>query len=360
MVDLHNKENPDVTAELIELPTSADEQRAQQVQRLRAQAPECDILGIDPIWTAEYAAQGWLYDLTSVVQDRQGEFIASTVESAKYGDKYWAVPFNTNAGFLYYRTDQVKQAPQSWEDVYAQAQQENGVVYQGFRYEGLTVDFLELLYSAGGSVLSEDGQTVEIDSQEARDVLQFMADGIADGAAPKAVTTYQEQESLFAFQEGKATFMRNWPYAYALLKDSPLADKFDIATLPGFGGNPAVGILGGYNLAVSAYSESPEAALEFINFVTTPEAQKIMATVSTLPPTLSATYDDKQVQKALPFAQELRQAVEQAQVRAVSPVYPQITEAIYTNVHDALSGKVEPDAAVQQMAEDIQSALETF
>jgi multiple sugar transport system substrate-binding protein len=360
MVDLHNKENPNVSATLIELPTSADEQRTQQVQRLRAESPECDVLGMDVIWTAEYAAQGWLFDLTSVIEDRQGDFIASTVESAKYDDKYWAIPFNTNAGFLYYRTDQAKQAPQSWEDVYAQAQQENGVVYQGFRYEGLTVNFLELLYSAGGSVLSEDGQSVEIDSQEARDVLQFMADGIADGAAPKAVTTYQEQESLFTYQEGKATFMRNWPYAYALLKDSPIADKFDIATFPSYGGNPGAGVLGGYNLAISAYSENPEAALEFINFVTTPEAQKIMATVSTLPPTLSATYDDKQVQKALPFAQELRQAVEQAQPRPVSPVYPQISEAIYTNVHDALSGKVEPDAAVQQMAEDIQSALETF
>ena len=64
------------------------------------------------------------------------------------------MPFNTNAGFLYYRDDQVDQAPDDWEDVYKQGQQDNGVVYQGFRYEGLTVNFLELLYSAGGSVVS--------------------------------------------------------------------------------------------------------------------------------------------------------------------------------------------------------------
>ena len=360
MIDMHNEQNPKVTATLIELPEDAGEQRTQQVQRLRAKSAECDVLGMDVIWTAEYATQGWLFDLSAAVEERKDEFVASTLESAKYEDKYWAIPFNTNAGFLYFRTDEVKQAPESWEDVYDQAKQGNGLVYQGFRYEGLTVNFLELLYSAGGTVLSEDGKSVEIDSDQARDALTFMAQGVEEGAAPKAVTTYKEEESRRAFESGQATFMRNWPYAYALGNESNIKGKFDIATFPSYGGNPGAGVLGGYNLAISAYSENPEAALEFINFVTGPEAQKVMTTKSTLPPTLVETYDDAEVQKALPFAEQLRKAVEQAQPRPVSPVYPQISEAIYTNVHDVLSGKAEPDAALQKMKADIEAALETF
>ena len=87
-VDSFNKTNPDLNAELIELPEEADQQREQQVQRLRAESDECDVLGMDVIWTAEYAAQGWLYDLTPVVEERQDEFIASTVDTASYEDKY--------------------------------------------------------------------------------------------------------------------------------------------------------------------------------------------------------------------------------------------------------------------------------
>ena len=117
-LDAFNKQNPDLNATLIELPEDAGQQREQQVQRLRAESDECDVLGMDVIWTAEYAAQGWLYDLTSVVEERQDDFIPSTVETVYYEDKYWALPFNTNAGFLYYRSDQVPNPPKSWEDVY--------------------------------------------------------------------------------------------------------------------------------------------------------------------------------------------------------------------------------------------------
>src|ERR671914_509719 len=149
-IDLFKKENPDVTVKLVELPESADEQRTQLVQRLDAESDECDVLGMDVIWTAEFAAQDWLQDTSDIIEPRRDDFIASTLETAQYEDKYWAVPYHTNAGFLYYRTDQVPQAPDAWEDVYAQAGENNGLVYQGARYEGLTVNFLELLYSGGG------------------------------------------------------------------------------------------------------------------------------------------------------------------------------------------------------------------
>jgi trehalose/maltose transport system substrate-binding protein len=360
VVKMHNAQNPDVQAKLIELPTSADEQRTQQIQRLRAKSAECDVLGIDTIWTAEYASQDWVYDVSDVIADRKDEFIGSTVDSAKFEDKYWAIPFNTNAGFLYYRKDEVSTAPTTWEQVYTEAKSKDGVVYQGARYEGLTVNFLELLYSAGGKVLSDDGKSVAIDSPEAKKVLKFMVDGRKDGAVPKAVATYMEEESRRAFESGKATFMRNWPYAYALGNESPIKGKFAIATLPGYGGKPASGVIGGYNLAISAYSDNAEGALEFVNFVTQPEPQKIMASKASLPPTVSATYEDPAVKKAMPFALELRKAVAQAQPRPISPVYTQISEAIYKNVYSALTGQASADSAVTKMANQIDKALQTF
>src|SRR5215210_1971226 len=360
VVDNFNKANPKAKVKLLELPEDAGEQRRLQIQRLQAKSAECDVLGMDVIWTAEYAAQAWLLDVSDFIGENGDKFIKSTVDTTEYEGKNWAVPFNSNAGFIYFRSDEVDTAPDTWEALYDEAKKGNGVVYQGFRYEGLTVNFLELLYSAGGSVVSDDGKEATADSQEVKDVLTFMADGVKSGAVPKAVTTYKEEESRRAFESGNATFMRNWPYAYALGKDSKIADKFDIATFPGFAGNEGAGVIGGYNLAISAYSKNAEGALAFIDFATSPDQQKIMATEASLPPTIASVYDDPAVKKAMPFAEDLRTAIEQAKPRPVSPVYPQITEAIYNNVYDALQGKASPDEAASKMNDEIQKALETF
>jgi multiple sugar transport system substrate-binding protein len=359
-IDLFKKENPKVTVKLVELPESADEQRNQLVQRLRAESDECDVLGMDVIWTAEFGAQGWLQDTSEIINKREADFIPATLETAKYEDKYLAVPYHTNAGFLYYRTDQVKEAPTSWEDVYKEAAANNGLVYQGFRYEGLTVNFLELLYSGGGSVLSEDGETVEVDSPEGEEALSFMVEGFNNGAVPKATTTYKEEEARRAFENGNATFMRNWPYAYSLGKESKIAKQFDIANFPSFAGGEGASVLGGINLAISAYAKNPEGAAAFIDYATSEEVQKANFLESASPPAFGAVYDDPEVQKKYAFAADLKKAVEQGQARPVSPVYPQISEAIFTNVHDALQGKAEPAAALKSMKADIEKALETF
>jgi len=361
VVDNFNKANPKANVKLLELPESADDQRRLQIQRLRAKNTECDVLGMDVIWTVEYAGQGWLKDVTDYMSQNGDNFIPSTVKTTEFDGKNWGVPFNSNAGFIFYRTDQIPQAPKDWETLYKEAEQNNGVVYQGFRYEGLTVHFLELLYSKGGSIVSDDGKSATADSQEVKDVLKFMSDGIKNGAVPKAVTTYKEEESRRAFESGNATLMRNWPYAYALGKDNKkIADKFDIATFPGFAGEKGAGVVGGYNLGISAYSKNPEGALAFIDFAAKPDQQKIMATEASLPPTVSSVYDDPAVKKAMPFADQLRTAIEQAQARPPSPVYPQISEAVYDNVYACLQGDMSPDEAASKMNDEIQKALETF
>jgi multiple sugar transport system substrate-binding protein len=360
MVSRFNQANPGAKAKLLELPTSADQQRTQLIQRLRAKSPECDVLGIDVVWTGEFAGQGWIRDVGSLISKRQGDFIPSTVKTAQFNGKTWAVPFNTNAGFLFYRTDKVKSPPSTWQDVYNQAKSNGGIVYQGAQYEGLTVNYLEMLYSAGGKIVDSSGTKLDMDKNKATQVLTFMANGLKDGAAPKANVTYMEEESRRAFEGGTPAFMRNWPYAYALGKKAKIANKFAVAPLPSWQGGQAASVLGGYNLAISSYSKNPAGAAAFIDFVTKPAQQTVMAAKASLPPVLGATYDDPAVKKAMPFAAELRKAVQQGQARPVSAVYPQITEAIYKNVYAALQGNTSPSAAVNKMASQVQSALKTF
>jgi multiple sugar transport system substrate-binding protein len=349
-------------AKLLEFPESADEQRNQFIQREQAKSPECDIFFSDVIWTAEFASQKWLMDMSQYIQPRQSEFVPSTLETIKYGGKYFGVPQATDSAFIYYRSDKVSSIPQTWQALYAEAKSKGGLVYQGASYEGLTVDYLELAFAAGGKVLSPDGKKSAINSPANLKALQLMVDGVKTGVAPKAVTTYMEEQSRRAFESGKPVFMRNWPYAYALgnLKGSQTKGKFKVAPFPTFEGGGKAGILGGHNLVVSAYSKNPKGAVTLVDFLTSKQIEVQDAAKYSLAPVLNSAYDDPAVKKALPFAAELKQAVTQAKSRPVSPVYPQISQAIYQNVNKALAGQMTPQDALKTADASINKALATF
>ena len=363
MIDEFNKKyGPDLKAKLVEFPASADEQRTQFIQRQQAKSGDCDVFSSDVIWTAEFASQKWLYDMSPYMEDKKADYIEAPVETVTYDGKIWGVPESSDAGLLYYNTDKVKEIPATWQEVYKQAQSEGGIVYQGAAYEGLTCDYLELFFGAGGEVLSEDGtKSTFADGDAAVKALTFMVDGLKSGAAPKAVTTYMEPESLTAFQTGKPAYMRNWPYAYALnQKAAKVKDNFDVGPQPTFEGGEKAGILGGHNSVISVYSKNPGGALKLIEHIGSPEIQKAYAAKFSLSPVRADVYDDPEVQKAIPFATQLREGITNARARPVSPVYPQISQAIYKNVNAALSGQQSPEDAVKQAQADIEKALSTF
>jgi multiple sugar transport system substrate-binding protein len=346
---------------IVEFPESADEQRNQFIQRQQAQAADCDIFGADVIWTAEFAAQGWLYDLTPYVESRASEYIPSTLGTTEYQGRNWAVPFGTNAGLFYYRTDHMAEAPTTWQEVYRRAAERDGLVYQGASYEGLTVDFLEVAFAAGGTVLSEDGTKATIDSPENLRALQLMVDGIRDGAVPRAVTTYMEEDARRAYESGDYTFQRNWSYVWVLGNKAPeIKGRFAATPLPGFEDGERAGVLGGNNLVISTYSRNPGLALKAIDWITGQDGQTRAALTGGQPPTLAAVYEDPRVRKTLPLAEQLAEAVANAKARPVSPVYPQISQAIYKNVNAALSGSVSPQEALATAQDDIAQALATF
>jgi multiple sugar transport system substrate-binding protein len=361
-VKAFNAQDNGVKVDLLEFSTSADEQRASFVQRQEASSGECDVFSSDVIWTAEFASQKWLYDLTPYVETRQDELIEATLETVNFDGKFWGMPQQTDAAFLYYRTDQVKEEPATWQQVYEEAGKMDGIVYQGAPYEGLTCDFLELAFAAGGQVLNEDGTEAVIDSPENVEALQFMVDGVEDGVAARGVTTYMEEESRRYFESGRATFMRNWPYAYSLgnAEGSKVKGKFNVMPFPEWDGGGKAGILGGHNQVISTHSENPGGALKWIDYITGEENQKRQFLTASQSPTLKAIYDDPDVQKKYDFATQLRDAISQAKARPVSPVYPQISQAIYKNVNEALAGRVSPEEALKTAQSEMQQALETF
>jgi trehalose/maltose transport system substrate-binding protein len=347
-------------AKLVEFPNGSDEQREQAIQRLQAKSSQCDVYQADIIWTAEFASQKWIMDLTKYVESRKDEFIPSTLAPLKYEGRYWGVPQVTGAGLLYRRTDQVPQAPTTWQQLYQEAAQHDGFAYQGAPYEGLTCDFVELSSAAGGSILSPDGKHAQLDTPANLKVLKFMADGVKSGAAAKAVTTYMEEPARLAFEAGKVTFMRNWSYAYALdQKAKKVRGKVGVSPLPTFDGGKG-GVLGGNGPVLSAFSKNPKGSILFIDFLTSPATLERNMAKYSLPSVLEATYDSSAVKQAIPYSDQLKAAIEAAKARPVSPVYPQISQAVAKNVNAALAGQKTPADALKDGQAQITKALSSF
>src|SRR3982750_3988888 len=78
-----------LSVKIVEFPASADEQRTQFIQRQQAKSGDCDVFRSDVIWTAEFASQGWLYDMTPYMESRKDDFIPSSLETATYENKIW-------------------------------------------------------------------------------------------------------------------------------------------------------------------------------------------------------------------------------------------------------------------------------
>ena len=362
-IKLFNKEHEADGLKVVkrELATDATEVRNQFIQRAQAKSDECDVLQSDIIWTAEFAQQDWIMDLSDYANPRKDEFIPSTLSSYDYDGKLWGLPQVTGAGLLYRRTDHVKDAPATWQQLYEEGAANDGFAYQGAPYEGLTCNFVELSSAAGGRILSEDGTKAEFDSPENLKALQLMVDGMKSGGAVKASRTFMEEPARLAFEAGNATFMRNWSYAYALGKKAPkVKDKLAVSPLPPFEGGGRGGVLGGNGPVVSAFTDVPEASIVWVDFWTSEETLKRNAAKYALPPTMPQLYEDPGVQETLPYAKELLTAVENATTRPVSPVYSQISQAVYENVNRAIAGQQSPEDALKRGQEQIEKALASF
>ena len=355
--------------EAIPMGPSVDAAREQLTRRLAAGDESIDMINLDIIWTAEFSDAGWIMDLTKRVEPIKDRYVPAALESTVYKDRYWAIPAGTNAALLYYRTDLVDHAPKTYEELVELAKQAqakepgiNGFVFQGGAYEGGTVDALEFMGSAGAKILSEDGAKATVgDGDSAEYAFTWLQQAFEDKVVPKVVTTYQEEDARLAFQKGDAVFMRNWPYAWALMNQdeaSKVKGTFDIAPLPGFDGRSSASILGGQNYGIAASTDEPELAWMAMMCLTDEAIQKEKAKVKGEMPTLRHLYDDPGLAKDVPFLDVLAQGLETGVNRPTSPYYNDLTIAIYKTYNDVLNGRMEPQEAVDQLQRKVQAAVD--
>jgi multiple sugar transport system substrate-binding protein len=326
---------------------------------------------MDVVWTAEFAAKGYVEALPP--DTSTAGMLKAPVDAATYFGKLYGLPSSTDGGILWYRSDLLKkyglQPPTTWDEMKAAcdkiwAGEGKGKLgcYAGQhnKYEGLTVNFDEVVHGAGGVIVGEDGKP-NVATPEATKGLSTMVEWFKTGYIPKAAITWTEEEGRTAFQHGELIFHRNWGYVAAHAKndkDSEIKGKFEGAPLPGITG-PGVSSLGGHSFAIGKYADNKGTALDFLKYAASPEVQKQQTLVATLTPVTEATYTDPEVLKAFPFFTTELKSVQTAKPRPKAVEYGDVTLAIQDAAYSALQGQTAPDAALQGLQSKLQQLIKT-
>jgi len=370
IVALWNEQHPDGPRVRVEaLLGGADEQRQLLAVEMNAGLSTFDVLDLDVIWTGEFAEQGWLLDLDDLRPEIEAVTLPTPLSTAVWNDTLWAAPYTTEAGLLYYRADLISTPPTSWSELakigkrIAAQQGIAPLVADGKQYEGLTVQYLEYLWGAGGKLLSTDNRSVALEQDPAQQAAEFMRTAYQNSIYAPGFDTMDLEDAQDTFQSGGAVFMRSWPYAFQKMNGpdpDPFSDvvgKVGIAPLPTFDGNGTTPALGGHNVAVSRYSDNPDDAVEFVEFVaTSPDVQRMIAQRYSLAPTLRSTYEDLADD---PMMTLLARVLPHARPRPPSPEWPSLSEEIQQQVFTAYTGKQDPAQAVNDLRSVLASTTES-
>ncbi|PRX44243.1 carbohydrate ABC transporter substrate-binding protein (CUT1 family) [Prauserella shujinwangii] len=363
------------------LPRGADGQREQMVRRLAAGDETMDVLGLDVTWVPEFAEAGWVEEWTGEDKAEATEdVLPGPLETATWDGKLYAATKNTNVRLLWYDDRITPEPPKTWDEMIAMSRElkrqgkPHEILFTGAQYEGLVVTYNSLVESAGGRILSEDGQSVVMDQGAVR-ALEILREVSASGLTDPSLTNMKEDEVRLAFQGGGGAFQLNWPYVYA----SYAAEKPDDlahfqwapypSVLPGQAGRTTIG---GYNLAVSASSRHKPEAFEAALCLRSAENQKFSALNDGVPPTIESVYTDPEpldpsrpadpednpsMATEYPMKDTILESLKNAAVRPLTPAYQNLS----TVMSKVLSppSDIDPQGTAEELRQQLSDALDS-
>jgi multiple sugar transport system substrate-binding protein len=370
LLDAFEAKNPGIKIHDETLPASTDEQHQFYSINLEGRSADFDVLSMDVIWVPEFARAGWLLDVSMLLSvEDKNDFFPGPLKAVTCAGKCYALPWYIDAGLLYYRKDLLEKyklpPPATWPElvetarfITAKEPDVYGFLWQGKQYEGLVCNVLEYFWSNGGEIF--DKGKLQITRPENRYALGFMWDLIIKyKITPPLVTTATEEPTRHIFGNGRALFLRNWPYAWNIFEqgDSSIRGRVGVAMLPAFPGKKAAATLGGWQLGINRHSRHPAAAKKFISFLVSPEAQKYLALSIGYKPARKSLYHDADLRREQPFIASLYDIFMQARPRPVTPYYMMMTQVLQPEFSAAITGIKTPEAALESAQKQITHIL---
>lgn len=328
-----------------------------------------DLVYMDVVWVQKFAAAGWLEDLTKKVDPQKlTDYIQGDVQGGKYQNKLYRMPFRTDVGMLYYRTDLLEKAglkpPKTFQDLLTTSQtlqDQNlarwGYVWQGKQYEGLAAMFTEILQGYGGFWVNPETQAIGLDAPESIEAVKFLRQTIKQGISPPGVTTYAEEETRRLFESGNTVFLRNWPYVYALASNSPIAGKYGIQPMVHLPGKQSGACLGGWGFGISKSSKHQREAWQVIQYFNQPDIQRQYFLETGYVPSRKSLFTDDTLVAKYNYLPALLEGAENAVLRPPIPQYAQVSDILQRYLSAALTGSKTPEAAMKAAARETRTLL---
>ena len=355
--------HPGIRVKAEALPWSSDEQRQFLVINLEGGRPGFDVMMLDCVWVPEFARAGWLHDISGAIPHEElAAHFPSAIEAASFEGRAWALPWIMNVGLLYYRADLLAKhglrPPETYPEMVEQIRRIRaaegdptleGYLWQGKQYEGLMVNALEQIWAEGTDLLGADGRVFP-DPERAEAGLGFLRTLIDSGLSPAWVTAADEESGRRAFGDGRAIFLRSWPYAADLFErpGSAVRGRVGIARLPRHpGGDAGWGSTGGAHLAVSRGTRHPEAAIALVRFLTGERAQRAMTESGATKPTRPALYHEPALVARFPTLPLIHDLTLAGRPRPVTPYYVMMSTTLQPELSAALVGVKTPAQSVR-------------
>jgi multiple sugar transport system substrate-binding protein len=365
--------HPGVRVQSESIPWSADEQHQFYVVNLEGGSPGIDVLMLDVIWVSEFAQAGWLLDLTTRVPASElAAHFPAAIEAGKHDGRVWAIPWLMNVGVLFYRKDLLGkyglQPPATYAELLEQVQRIkageadprlDGLLWQGKQYEGMVVNVLEHLWANGTDVLGPSG-AVFPEPDRAEEALAFLRALIVNGVSPRWTTAADEELTRRPFQDGRAIFLRNWPYCMDLFEQpgSAVRGKVGIAPLPRHAhGARGFGSSGGAHIGVYRHTRHADAAVALARFLASDVGERTLVTSAPVSPSRTALYHDPLVVRDHPAFPAIQSLALAARPRPVTPFYLMISTMLQPELSAALVGVETPRQAVMAARYELEHML---
>ncbi len=366
IVEAFEAANPDIDLDIVEGPNATNLVEDLYTSSFLLGDSPYDLVYMDIVWVQKFAAAGWLAPLEDRISEAElAEFLEGDVNGGRYDGELYRIPVRSDGGMLYYRTDLLDQIgappPETVDELMeiSQTLQEAdaadwGYLWQGRQYEGMAAMFVEMLEGFGGFWVDPDTREVGLDQPEAIAAVQALQATIEQGVSPSGVTNYQEEEARRLFQSGGSVFMRNWPYAWALVNgdDSPVAGKVGIKPMVHAAGENSGACQGGWGFGISKSSPHPEEAWRVVEFFASAESQREFVLLNAYVPSRRALFTDPAIVAQYPHYPDLLGVIENAVLRPPIAQYAQASDILQRYLSAAFTGRLSPVQAMQRAAEE--------
>lgn len=366
-----NTANPNVVVEIEYV--SYDALHDKIATAMSTTPPAYDIVLVDDIWYAEFAASGYVLDVTARLDDNmkanifESAWAITTVDGKTYG-----MPWLLDAKYFFYNEKLLQDAgftapPTTWEELETMglAMKEQGLVeypiaWSWAQAEAAICDYVTLLEGNGGKLVDEAGNPI-FNNELGVKTLEWMVNSVESGVSNPASITYVEEDVRNVFSQGKAAFASNWLYMYELAalnaEESQVTGQVKMSLMPAFEGSgvQSATINGSMGFSVVAKSANPDEAWEFVKFLTSEEIQKEYA--AHLLPVWANNYEGdaltvlEGLNPATPVTVPMfKEQIPFSKVRPKVPYYSEGSKTLQLALQEALTGQKTAQQALDDAA----------